>query len=155
VEVAAGQQLDQICFKSCHRNQVGELSRLILAARFRSRKGEHQWPDGLADFVEFNRNQGDRRALVHPVLGLLKAIIMLSWEHQVYFLYTGMEPRLVHRLRQFEFTVMPVSPVIDYHGYCYAYWAYIPAMLARMHDERPDVWALLTDNGQIWPLPSG
>jgi len=156
IEVAAGEHIDRdYLSKYCAaRGTVGECSRFLLARQFRSRRGEQQWPDGLAEEgLDFNRGSGERRVLPHPVLGLLKAGMIMSWERQVNCWYTAMEPRLDRRLRQFAFALQPVSPLIDYHGPIRAHLGFLPEVLANMHQQRPEVWCLLTENGKIWPAP--
>ncbi len=136
------------------RRSIGECSRFILARRFRSRRGEHQWPDGLAEEgLDTDRGSDERRVLPHPVLGLIKAAMIMSWERQVSFWYTAMEPRLDRRLRQFGLLLRPVSPPVDYHGSVRAHWGYLPDVLAHMRERRRDVWGLLTGDGEIWPAP--
>lgn len=135
------------------RGQIGEVSRLMLTARFRARQGEAQWPDGLAAVVDLDARRNERRSGPHPFLGLMKALLQMSWERGIRYWYAGMEPRLDRRLRQFGACMKPVSPIIEYHGSCRVYWAYLPELLQGMHYQQPEVWGLLTGNGRIWPLP--
>jgi len=154
IEVAAGEHMDRdYLSKFCAaRGTVAECSRFLLAKRFRSRRGEHQWPDGLAEEgLDADRRSDERRVLTHPVLGLIKAAMIMNWEQQVYYLYTAMEPRLDRRLRQFGLELSPVSPLIEYHGPVRAHWGFVPEFLAAVHQQRPEVWCLLTENGKIWP----
>jgi N-acyl amino acid synthase of PEP-CTERM/exosortase system len=153
VEAAAGQQIEFEFQSAASRCSVGECSRFILARQFRSRKGEERWPDGLASGNDAGESGDRRRALAHPILGLLKAGMIMSWERQVSHWYAAMEPRLDRRLRQFAFALRPVSPMVDYHGPCRAHWGYLPEVLAHMRKWCPEVWRLLTENGEIWPLP--
>ena len=134
IEVAAGEHIDrdylsQFC---AARGTIAECSRFLLARRFRSRRGEQQWPDGMAEEgLDADRGSDERRVLTHPVLGLIKAAMIMSWEQQVHYLYTAMEPRLDRRLRQFGFELRPVSPLIDYHGPVRAHWGFLPEVLAN------------------------
>ena len=156
IEVAAGEHIDRdYLSKFCaSRATIAECSRFIVARRFRSRRGEQQWPDGLAEEgPDASRGSGERRVLAHPVLGLIKAAMIMCWEQQVHYLYTAMEPRLDRRLRQFGLELRPVSPLIEYHGPVRAHWGFVPEFLAHVHELRPEVWCLLTENGKIWPAP--
>jgi N-acyl amino acid synthase of PEP-CTERM/exosortase system len=155
IEVAAGEQIDRDYLgKHCTaRRTIAECSRFILARRFRSRRGEYQWPDGLApEGPDADRGSDERRALP-PVLGLIKAAAIMCWERQVHYLYTAMEPRLDRRLRQFGLHLWAVSPLIEYHGPVRAHWGFVPEFLALMCKQCPEVWGLLTENGKIWPAP--
>ncbi|MGH8589090.1 MAG: PEP-CTERM/exosortase system-associated acyltransferase [Gammaproteobacteria bacterium] len=156
VEAVAGDQIDRdYLSKHCaDRGTIAECSRFILARRFRSRRGEHLWPDGLAEEgLDAYRESDERRVLPHPVLGLIKAAMIMSWEQQVHYLYTAMEPRLDRRLRQFGLELRPVSPLIEYHGAVRAHWGFVSEFLAHVHHQRSEVWGLLTENGKIWPPP--
>jgi len=156
IEIAAGEHIDRDYLRQhcAARSSIAESSRFILARRFRSRRGEHQWPDGLVEeSFDTDRGSDERRVLPHPVLGLIKAATIMSWEQQVRYLYTAMEPRLDRRLRQFGLELRPVSPLIEYHGPVRAHWGFLPEVFANMYQQRPEVWRLLTENGKIWPAP--
>ncbi|MGH8531306.1 MAG: PEP-CTERM/exosortase system-associated acyltransferase [Gammaproteobacteria bacterium] len=152
---AAGQQIEQghARMAGSIRRSIGECSRFILARRFRSRHGEQQWADGLAEGLDAGRGSNERRVLPHPVLGLIKAAMIMSWEQNISCWYTAMEPRLHRRLRQFGLELRPVSPLFDYHGPVRAHWGFLPEVFANMHRQRPEIWCLLTENGEIWPAP--
>ena len=154
IELAAGEDIDRDYLGKFYaaRGTIAECSRFIVAKRFRSRRGEQQWPDGLAEEdLGADRGSGERRVVTHPVLGLIKAAMIMNWEQQVYYLYTAMEPRLDRRLRQFGLELSPVSPLIDYHGPVRAHWGFVPEFLEHVRQQRPEVWCLLTENGKIWP----
>lgn len=154
VEAAAGTQIEEeyVRMAGPNRRSIGECSRFILARQFRSRRGEQQWPDGLAEEEpDASHGSDERRVLPHPVLGLIKAAMIMSWEQQVNYWYTAMEPRLDRRLRQFGLELWPVSPLIDFHGLVRAHWGLLPEVFANMHQQRPEVWSLATENGKIWP----
>ncbi len=156
IEIAAGEHIDRdYLSKYCAaRGTIAECSRFIVARRFRSRRGEQQWPDGLAEEESHaSRGSDERRILPHPVLGLIKAAAIMSWEQQIRYLYTAMEPRLDRRVRQFGLAFWPVSPLIEYHGPVRAHWGFLPEVFANMHQQRPEVWCLLTEDGKIWPAP--
>ncbi len=156
IEVAVGEQIDReyLDERCAARGTIAECSRFLLARRFRSRRGEEQWPDGVAEEgLDAGRGSDERRILPHPVLGLLKAGMIMSWERRVNCWYTAMESRLDRRLRQFGFVLQPVSPLVDYHGPIRAHLGFLPEVLANMHQQRPEVWGLLTENGKIWPAP--
>ncbi|MGH8658111.1 MAG: PEP-CTERM/exosortase system-associated acyltransferase [Gammaproteobacteria bacterium] len=156
VEAAAGQQIEQghARIAGSIRRSIGECSRFILARRFRSRQGEQQWADGLAEErLDAGRASDERRVLPHPVLGLIKAAMIMSWELNIRYWYTAMEPRLDRRLCQFGLELRPVSPLFDYHGPVRAHWGFLPEVFANVHGRRPEIWYLLTENGEIWPAP--
>lgn len=154
LEVVSGQQMEceYLSIAGQPRHCIAECSRFILARQFRSRRGEQQWADGLAEVTDVNESIDERRAATHPILGLMKAGTMMSWEQGIHYWYAGMEPRMDRRLRRFGLVLEPVSPLIDYFGPCRVYWGCLPAVFERMREQRPDVWRLLTGNGEIWPI---
>lgn len=154
VEVAAGAQMDLEYLRTriSARHRLGECSRFMLARQFRSRRGEQHWPDGVAEPGQFGAPATERRAHTHPVLGLIKAGLTMSWERSVTDWYMAMEPRLDRRLRQFGLVLPAVSPRIEYHGSCRAHWTRVPHALEYARSLRGDVWSLLTNDGAIWPI---
>jgi N-acyl amino acid synthase of PEP-CTERM/exosortase system len=153
LEVVSGRQMECEYLSSAgqSRQRIAECSRFILARQFRSRRGEQQWADGLGEVTDFNESIDERRAPTHPILGLMKAGTMMSWEQGIRYWYAGMEPRMDRRLRQFGLVLEPVSPLIDYFGPCRVHWGCLTAVFERMREQRPEVWRLLTGDGEIWP----
>ena len=137
------------------REVVAEISRFILSARFRCRRGESSFPDGLAEAqLDFSDDPGDRRHGPHPVLGLFKALVDLSWRNGISFWYAGMEPRLQRRLERFGVGLKLAAKGISYHGTVNAYLSSCVEIMSQCREQRPEIWRFLTDNGKIWPLPS-
>lgn len=154
VEVASGAAIEpEYRAASQLRRCIAEYSRLILAKQFRLRAGEARWADGVAEVMDSGQERDERRAPTHPILGLLKAGMIMSWERRVCYWYAGMEPRLDRRFRQFALALRPISLTIDYHGPCRVHWGYLPDVLAHMRERRREVWRLLTGDGEIWPVP--
>lgn len=132
---------------------VAEISRFILSARFRCRRGESAFPDGLAEAKpEFSDDPGDRRHGPHPVLGLVKAMIDMSWRNGISFWCAGMEPRLQRRLERFGLGLTLAAEGIPYHGKVNAYLSSCREVMRQCRAQRPEVWSFLTDDGKIWPL---
>ena len=157
IEVAAGEHIDRdYLSKFCAaRSTIAECSRFILARRFRSRRGEQQWPDGLAEEgLDADRGSDERRVLTHPVLGLIKAAMIMSWERQVHYLYTAMEPRLDRRLRQFGLRALagePTDRISRTGARSLGIRAGIPRSVCTSSVPRYGVYSL--ENGNIWPAP--
>ena len=42
--------------------------------------------------------------------------------------------------------------MVDYHGRRQPCYCDLDHLLATAYSHRPDVWAVLTDSGRIWPL---
>ena len=93
-EVAGGAKMEPEYLHTASRLRrcIGENSRFILARQFRVRAGEARSADGIAEVVDSDRERNERRAPTHPMLGLLKAGMIMSWERRVCYWYAGMEP---------------------------------------------------------------
>ena len=151
------------------RRQLAEVSRLLLASRFRSRKGEHLTAHGLTDAAlsrhtdrrvvslsarRIERHaETDRRLLLHPILGLVLAVIRMSAGHGLTHWYFVTEPRVVRLLRRVGMQFQEITGDIEYHGIRRAYTTGISEFLERVYHDRPEVWALVTEQGALWPAP--
>jgi N-acyl amino acid synthase of PEP-CTERM/exosortase system len=157
IEYVASKELPSNCLESrgIKRELVGEVSRFILTSRFRSRRGEWRWPDGLSPIPTADPTITlDRRTKLHPILGLFRAVLMVSKKHGLQYWISGMEPRLARRLEQLGLYQEPITPVIDYFGPVRAYLSYIPDVLERLYRVNPEGWALVTDGGRVCPVNS-
>lgn len=154
------------------RIRIGEISRLILAPEFRSRRGEDRQPQGVVtENLEYAlqrngrrnlhtqwegpdpRRNTPRRIFPHAALGLFVAIMQMSFEKNLSYWYAGMEPVCWRFLRSFGIDFTPISPIVDYYGPCKSYFGYIPAILENIYRMNRQVWVLLTDNGALSPPP--
>lgn len=141
--------------RSIPRSEIAEVSRLLLSHRFRSRSGERDMPQGIADVRVAPGGQTERgaarhrRVSVHPFIGLGEGLVRMSAEHGISYWYLFIEQRLVRLLRRFGMEFQALSDDIAFHGTRRAYIAYLPEFLGRIHAKHPDVWALLTDAGAV------
>lgn len=135
------------------RRHVAEISRLVLAKDFRSRKGEHCMAYGTGNNIRNIKVPEGRRHFPHPILGLFVAVYRISAEYGITHLYAGMEPTLNRMLVRFGMDLKPIGPDIEYYGPRQPYLGVADRMLAKIHEQRRDVWELLTSCGQVWPMP--
>ncbi|MGH8580236.1 MAG: PEP-CTERM/exosortase system-associated acyltransferase [Gammaproteobacteria bacterium] len=149
------------------RPRVAEFSRFTLARSFRSRTGEAANPYGAAigsgpsepvqqsrdpshrgDGVAFPFRQ-ERRAMLHPLLGLFVWVIRASAHHELAYLYALMEPALDRVFKRFGLCFDRISPPVQHHGVRHVHTAHIPNFLSTLQRLRPEVWELLTDEGRL------
>jgi len=104
-------------FPDARARTAAEISRYVIAPAFRSWRGP-----------------------VPPFLGLVHATLSLARASGVRSYYAAMDDHLDARFRQFGVHFEPITAVFDYHGPVRAYVADVDALLARCHDERPEVW---------------
>jgi N-acyl amino acid synthase of PEP-CTERM/exosortase system len=139
IESATGRRFDPVKVDpaALPRRQTAEISRLIVPRLLKDADGKasaHRSP-----------------AFPFPVLGLLAAVMRLSYAHGVTHLYAIMEPFLNRLLRRFSLHFDPIAPPIEYHGIRQAHLGVVADVMNRAYRERREVWNLLTDAGRFAP----
>lgn len=134
------------------RSTTAEVSRLMLAKRFRCRGDEALYPHGMDD-SSLESQLDNRRRFPHPVLGLLVALVRMSIQHGITHWYAGMEPRLNRFLQRFNANLRPIGLKVNYCGIRQPCLEIVDDMLLRVFQENRAVWELVTDEGRIWPVP--
>lgn len=133
------------------RPETAEISRLILAKRFRSRRGEDQneFGAGLDSEGTSGPRAKERRYFPHAVLGLMTALFHITARQRIRYWYAMGEPKFNRLLKRFALELTPIGPVVEYHGMRQPHFDPIMHMLARTYHRRPDVWELVTKRGKI------
>ena len=133
------------------RLHTAEVSRYILAKRFRSRPGESAHTFGT-DELDISAHD-PRRRFPHPILGLQRAMFRMSAEQGIRHWYGIMEPALNRLLRRFALDLETVGGLIQYNGMRRPYWADVESMLERTRQEQQEIWEFVTANGVYIPEP--
>lgn len=156
IETHAGHYFDPTLFDLAQlpRRTTAEISRLMLAKRFRSRGREILYPHGM-DNSSSQKKSDDRREFPHPILGLLVALVQLSSYYGITHWYAAMEPVLNHRLRRFAANLKPIGPPVDYYGIRQPHLDTVSQVLTRIFRQHHDIWDLVTDHGKAWSPPTG
>jgi N-acyl amino acid synthase of PEP-CTERM/exosortase system len=63
-----------------------------------------------------------------------------------------MEPTLLRFLSRYGIYFQKIGPVVDYHGRRQPTVASIDSVLSGIYAHRKDVWEVITDFGNVWPL---
>lgn len=160
---------DIVSDANIQRSCVGEISRLILAPEFRTRRGESQHPYGFryssedpsqnnecyqSDTSQKNLNYFrniQRRKFPHAILGLFVGVVRMSFENEVAYWYGNMDPACARFLRSFGINFMPISSVIDFHGPRQGYFGSFSEIMENIYRTNRQIWSLLTDNGALCP----
>ncbi len=160
---------DAISYQNIPRSHLGEISRLILSPGFRARRGEKQQPYGISDDLNkpFQKNErsqssaslqspdrngnSQRRIFPHPILGLFVAIVRMSVKLNLTCWYCNMDPVCARFLRSFGIDLKPITPVMDYHGRRQGHFGYIADIRDKVYRTNLQLWALLTNNGALFP----
>jgi N-acyl amino acid synthase of PEP-CTERM/exosortase system len=90
-----------------------------------------------------------RRLLPHITLGLFKAALQMSIPYRIRHVCAVMEPNLLRLLTRFGIRFEPLGPAVNYHGLRQPCYANIAELLARVEDERREVWEVITDCGRL------
>jgi N-acyl amino acid synthase of PEP-CTERM/exosortase system len=84
------------------------------------------------------------------VLGLMKAIVQMSWKFGITDWLAVMEPSLLRLLRRFGIHFAPVGPKVEYHGARQPCHATVNGMLERVRRENLDLWEFATESRVFW-----
>ena len=129
------------------RAHTAEISRFAISKSLRRRANEE------TSVGSFSTPENDpRRTIPNASLGLMQAIVVMAAKGGVTHLCAVMEPMLLRMLRRLGICFDPLGPEVDCHGRRQPCYSYLDAQLARVWLERPDVWELVTRDGNLWPL---
>lgn len=156
IEQHCGKFFDKKLFdtSTLPRSSIAEISRFAISKEFKKRLMDTEYPWGASNLNEHETEHMkvlERRIIPHITLGLFLAIVRMSVRHNVTHWYAVMEPALLRLLRKFSIEFIPLGPMVDYHGKRQPCVAELATVLASMECNCPDVWALITDNGETWP----
>jgi N-acyl amino acid synthase of PEP-CTERM/exosortase system len=126
------------------RRCLGEISRFAVSKEFRRRLHEAQTSHGLSSTLDGDAGDGGRRTYPHIAVGLFKAILAMSTEHEVTHWYAVMEPSLLRLLGRFGIAFTPVGPLVDYHGTRQPCIAVADDVLSSLRRQRPEIWDFVT-----------
>jgi N-acyl amino acid synthase of PEP-CTERM/exosortase system len=130
------------------RAKTAEISRFSVSKQFRRRA-----QDEVTSVGSFFAPEDDpRRHIPNLSLGLMQAIVAMAAQNGVTHLYAVLEPTLLRMLRPLGIHFVNLGPPVMYHGRRQPCFSALDAQLARLWAERPDVWALVTRTGSLWPL---
>ncbi len=130
------------------RQNLGEISRLVVIRRFARRKNE------LLYTLKHGMNvdkwaPSNQRRFPHPILALVVGIIRMSAQHNITQYLSVMEPSLNRLLGLFGLQFQPVGPLIDHHGLRRPYYMDLISLLDSMYITHREFWELMTDFGNI------
>jgi N-acyl amino acid synthase of PEP-CTERM/exosortase system len=85
------------------------------------------------------------------MLGLAIGIIQICAKHNIYHLFSAMDPALNRLFGFYGMQFNPIGPLVDYYGLRRSYYVCLIDVLERMYTNHRDIWKLATDNGRVWP----
>ena len=160
------------------RATTGEVSRFAVSKEFRRRHKEYLSPTGISDSTEFDRRiyksadsdqtpaerrekedndrrtkDEERKVVPHITLGLIQGLVAISEKNQVTHWAAAMEPTLLRLLTRLGIYFQHVGETVQYHGKRQPCIADLDNLLQTVKSQRPDVWSVLTLDGEVRPLP--
>jgi N-acyl amino acid synthase of PEP-CTERM/exosortase system len=128
--------------------RTAELSRFAISKEFRRRANDGAYGQPLSA----GESDGNQRPDVSGVvLHLISVSLQIAFLRGVEYALAAMEPTLMRLLNRFAIRFEPLGTLVQYHGLRQPCYAHLPTMMARVERERPELWKVMTENGQIWP----
>jgi len=126
--------------------EMAEVSRFCISKEFRKRQNDWLYPQSN----EPDEAQDERRVIPNMTLGLIEGLIDMSVRRKVAYWCAVMEPGLLRILARLGIHFQNIGPLVSYHGRRQPCFIELRSMLRRVHEDRPDVWEILTDGGRHW-----
>jgi N-acyl amino acid synthase of PEP-CTERM/exosortase system len=83
-------------------------------------------------------------------LGLIRGLVAMSARHDIRHWCIVVEPALLRVLKRLGLPFEPIGPLVEHHGWRQPSHADLDHLLAQCRTLRPDVWAIITDEGRLW-----
>jgi N-acyl amino acid synthase of PEP-CTERM/exosortase system len=146
--------LQHVCSHPLLRDRVrfpvertAEVSRFCISKEFRRRRGDVSGE--INDGAEMPADD-ERRILPHLSLGLIESLVRMSVDNGITHWCAVMEPTLLRLLTRLGIHFEPIGPLVEYHGRRQPCYIPLEVLLPRVQRERPDVWEVITREGQHW-----
>ena len=128
-------------------HSTAELSRFAISKseRHRHMARNNATPERVAS------STSARQVVSTVSLGLMQAAIAMARTNHITHLYALMEPALLRMLRGLGIHFEKLGPTVEYHGRRQPCFCDLTRLLDTTLVERPDIWAIITDHGKLWP----
>jgi N-acyl amino acid synthase of PEP-CTERM/exosortase system len=131
-------------------HKTAEISRFSVSKEFRKRLGDGLYPANAKQTEE--PSVLGRRALPSITLGLMRAIVEMTKDAQMTHVTAVVEPALVRLLQRLGIRFNRTGERVHYHGTRYPVYRDMTELLSEIYEQRPEIWHVITDSGEIWPL---
>jgi N-acyl amino acid synthase of PEP-CTERM/exosortase system len=136
---------------------MAEISRFAVSKTFRRRVGEAGSPtavtdESLAAMEAAQKDMADRRLAPHITLGLIESLVAMSERSGTTHWCSVMERALLRLLSRIGIYFDNLGPQVEHHGRRQPCYIELRTLLARVKEERFDVWEILTREGTIGPV---
>lgn len=130
------------------RATTAEISRFAISKDFRRRAYDTHMAGLEAN--DGGPGMSAHRIIPHITLGLMTAIVRMSLMQKLTHMTVVIEPTLQRLIKKLGMEFIPVGKSIEYHGRRRTLYNEIGVFLDRIYEERPELWAVITDCGQLW-----
>ena len=148
----SGLKASGIDLSSIPRDSLAEISRFSISKELKSLCSRKP---AISIVGAENRQEDkavDARMMPHIALGLFAGIVRMSAQNNITHWLSVMEPTLFRFLSRYGIYFQKTGPVVDYHGRRQPAVASIDSVLSGIYAHRKDVWDIITDFGNVWPL---
>ena len=151
---------DLLSVERSDRTTMAEVSRFAVSRSFRRRIGEAGSPtavtdESLAAMEAAQSDMSNRRLAPHITLGLIESLVVMSERSGTTHWCSVMERALLRLLSRIGIHFENLGPQVDYHGKRQPCYQDLGVLLARVKEERFDVWEILTREGTVGPIHHG
>ena len=129
---------------------TAEISRFAVSKTLRRRAGDGSVVGGAAP-----ADHDPRRKIPDASLGLMQAVIAMASKTGVTHLCAAMEPSLLRMLRRLGMVIPSLGPEVNHHGWRQPCYSHLDTALTKIWLQRPEIWEVLTRDGDLWPLNTG
>jgi N-acyl amino acid synthase of PEP-CTERM/exosortase system len=136
------------------RDRIAEISRFSISKDIRRQCARKAAVQLVRDNTGCNDKSAeqDSQLLPHLTLGLFAGVVRMSAQHRITHWLAVMEPTFLRLLSRYGIYFTKAGPVVDYHGRRQPAVANIDTVLSGIYAKRKDVWEIITDFGNVWPL---
>ena len=148
----SGMEASGIKLSSIPRESLAEISRFSISSELK-RQCSRKPAVSVVDAENKQEDTAlDTQIIPHMTLGLFAGIVRMSAQNNITHWLSVMEPTLFRFLSRYGIYFQKTGPVVDYHGRRQPAIANIDSVLSGIYAHRKDVWEIITDYGNVWPL---
>ena len=148
----SGIKASGIDLSSIPRESLAEISRFSISKELSRQCSRKPVISVVGSEKKQEDKVADTKMLPHITLGLFAGIVRMSAQNNITHWLSVMEPTLFRFLSRYGIYFQKIGPVVDYHGRRQPAVASIDSVLSGIYDQRKDVWEIITDYGNVWPL---
>jgi N-acyl amino acid synthase of PEP-CTERM/exosortase system len=148
----SGMKTSGVDFSSIPRESLAEVSRFSISKELKRQCSRIPVTSGVDGKNKQEDKAVDTQMMPHITLGLFAGIVRMSAQNNITHWLSVMEPTLFRFLSRYGIYFQKTGPIVDYHGRRQPAIANIDSVLSGIYAHRKDVWEIITDYGNVWPL---